>query len=281
MVFNMNSIKDLKLIANDIRKDTISMTYHAQSGHPGGSLSSAEILTVLYFRVMNHDSKKPFWEDRDRFVLSKGHGCPALYAALSRARYLPANELLTLRKIDSRLQGHPSKADLPILEASTGSLGQGLGIAVGLALASKLDRRENRIYCLMGDGEQNEGEIWESAMAAAHYHLDNLCAILDHNYLQIDGDTRKIMNTDPIDKKYESFGWHVIKVDGHNIKQLLHAFEKARHVKNKPTIIIASTVKGKGVSFMENQAGWHGKAPNKEQAEQAISELDNEDSYLR
>lgn len=281
MVFNMNSIKELKLIANDIRKDIISMTYHAESGHPGGSLSAADILTALYFNIMKHDSNNPFWEERDRFVLSKGHGCPALYAVLSRAGYLPTSELKTLRKINSRLQGHPSKADLPILEASTGSLGQGLGIAVGMALASKLDNRNNKIYCMMGDGEQNEGEIWESAMSAAHYHLDNLCAILDNNYLQIDGDTRKVMNTDPLDKKYEAFGWHVIKIDGHNMKQILHAFEKAKHVKNKPTIIIARTVKGKGVSFMENKAEWHGTAPNKEQAEKAISELDLIEEHVR
>lgn len=271
----INSVRELKLMANDIRKDIINMIYLAGSGHPGGSLSSADILSALYFSVMKHDSNVPNAPDRDRFVLSKGHACPALYATLARAGYIPHEELKTLRKLNSRLQGHPSKADLPILEASTGSLGQGLGMAVGMALGLKLDVKSSRVYCLMGDGEQNEGEIWESAMAASHYHLDNLCGILDNNYLQIDGNTKTVMNTDPLNEKYKAFGWHVIKIDGHDMNKILKAFKDAKNVKGKPTLILARTTKGKGVSFMEDKAEWHGKAPNKEQAEQALSDLDN------
>lgn len=269
----LNSIKDLKIMANDVRKDIIKMLYLAGSGHTGGSLSATDILTTLYFNVMNHDPKNPSWPDRDRFVLSKGHGCPALYAVLARAGYIPMEELKTLRKLNSRLQGHPSKVDLPCLEASTGSLGQGLGMSMGMALGAKLDQKSFRVYCLMGDGEQNEGSVWESAMAAAHYHLDNLVGIIDHNYLQIDGYTKKIMDTDPLGEKYRAFGWHVIKVDGHNFEQLLKAFNDARQVKNKPTLILARTVKGKGVSFMEDKVEWHGKAPDEDETNQALKEL--------
>lgn len=269
----LNSIKNLKIMANDVRKDIIKMLYLAGSGHTGGSLSATDILTTLYFNVMNHDPKNPSWPDRDRFVLSKGHGCPALYAVLARAGYIPMEELKTLRKLNSRLQGHPSKVDLPCLEASTGSLGQGLGMSMGMALGAKLDQKSFRVYCLMGDGEQNEGSVWESAMAAAHYHLDNLVGIIDHNYLQIDGYTKKIMDTDPLGEKYRAFGWHVIKVDGHNFEQLLKAFNDARQVKNKPTLILARTVKGKGVSFMEDKVEWHGKAPDEDETNQALKEL--------
>ena len=276
-----NSIRELNLMANEIRKDIINMIYLAGSGHPGGSLSSADILTALYFSVMKHNPDKPEWPDRDRFVLSKGHACPALYATLARSGYIPLEELKTLRKLNSRLQGHPSKVDLPILEASTGSLGQGLGIAVGMALGLKLDQKDSRVYCLMGDGEQDEGEIWESAMAGAHYHLDNLCGIVDHNFLQIDGNTKAVMNTEPLDEKYKAFGWHVIKVDGHDMEELLKAFAGAQQVKGKPSLILARTTKGKGVSFMENKAEWHGKAPNKQEAEQALSELDNYEEEIR
>lgn len=269
----LNSIKNLKIMANDVRKDIIKMLYLAGSGHTGGSLSATDILTTLYFNVMNHDPKNPSWPDRDRFVLSKGHGCPALYAVLARAGYIPMEELKTLRKLNSRLQGHPSKVDLPCLEASTGSLGQGLGMSMGMALGAKLDQKSFRVYCLMGDGEQNEGSVWESAMAAAHYHLDNLVGIIDHNYLQIDGYTKKIMDTDPLGEKYRAFEWHVIKVDGHNFEQLLKAFNDARQVKNKPTLILARTVKGKGVSFMEDKVEWHGKAPDEDETNQALKEL--------
>jgi len=270
----LTSIEELKHMANNIRRDIVTMVYLAGSGHPGGSLSSAEILTALYFNVMNHNPKDPNWDMRDRFVLSKGHACPVLYAALARAGYFPLEELKTLRKLKSRLQGHPSRTDLPYLEASTGSLGQGLGIAVGMALGAKLDNKPFRIYCLMGDGEQNEGQIWESAMAAAHYKLDNLCGIIDHNYLQIDGPTKEVMDTDPLDEKYTAFGWHVIKIDGHDFEQIFKAFEEVKSIKSKPTLILARTTKGKGISFMENKAEWHGKAPNDKEIEIALRDLD-------
>ncbi|MCD6590455.1 MAG: transketolase [Candidatus Aenigmarchaeota archaeon] len=266
---------NLKAVANNIRKDIIKMTAEAGSGHPGGSLSCVEILVSLYFSVMNHKPEDPEWEGRDRFVLSKGHAAPALYAVLARSGYFPLEELATLRKLNSRLQGHPHRKSLPGIEASTGSLGQGFSIAVGMALGLKSDSRPNKVYVLLGDGEIQEGQVWEAANTASHYKLDNLIAILDHNGLQIDGHVKDVMNIYPIEKKWEAFGWDVITVDdGHDFEKLLAAFEKAKQQKGRPTIIIANTVKGKGVSFMENRAEWHGKAPTKEQAEIALRELE-------
>lgn len=266
-------ITELKEIARKIRVDIIKMTAAAGSGHPGGSLSAAEILTALYFRVLKHNPKKPNWPGRDRFVLSKGHACPVLYAAMAETGYFLKKELLTLRKLGSRLQGHPDMRKLPGLEDSSGSLGQGLSIAVGMALGFKMDKKPNRVYCLTGDGELDEGQIWEAAMDGCNFKLDNLCAIVDRNRLQIDGWTKDVKCLEPLQKKFEAFGWHVIDIDGHNIEALLKAFDEAKKTKNHPTVIIANTVKGKGVSFMEDKAGWHGKAPTKEQAEIALKEL--------
>jgi transketolase len=269
----ITDISELKEIARKIRVDVIKMTHAAGSGHPGGSLSAAEIFAVLYFNVMNHRPEDPEWEDRDVFILSKGHVCPALYSAMARSGYFPVEELLTLRKLGSRLQGHPHMRALPGLEASTGSLGQGLSIAIGCALAIKLDKKNNRVYCLMGDGEIEEGQVWEAAMCAAHYKLDNLCGIVDRNRLQIDGFTKDVMNSEPLEDKWKAFGWYVITVDGHDIPALIRAFEQAKTVKGKPTVIIADTIKGKGVSFMENVAVWHGQAPNDEEMRKALNDL--------
>jgi transketolase len=269
-----HSVQDMKKIANDVRKDIIRMTCAAGSGHPGGSLSSVEILVSLYFNVMKHDPKNIKWDERDRFILSKGHVCPVLYATLARRGYFPVDELITLRKLGSRLQGHPHRLKLECLETSSGSLGQGLSIAAGMAIGLKMDHRNERVYCLMGDGELQEGQIWEAAMSGAHYKLDNLCGVVDVNKLQIDGWTKDVMCIDPLKAKWEAFGWHAIEVDGHNIEQLLSAFGEAEHTKGRPTVILANTVKGKGVSFMENKAEWHGKAPKKEEAEKALKELE-------
>jgi transketolase len=271
------SIQEMKKIANTVRKDIIRMTAEAGSGHPGGSLSSVEIMVTLYFHVMKLDPKNPGWEERDRFVLSKGHVCPALYSVMARRGYFPPEELLTLRKLGSRLQGHPHRLKLPGLETSCGSLGQGLSIAVGIGMGLRMDKRSPRVYCLMGDGECDEGQIWEAAMTGAHYHLDNVCGIVDVNGLQIDGWTKDVMNLEPFVKKWEAFGWNVIEVDGHNIEELIKAFEKAKRTKGKPSVILAHTIKGKGVSFMENKAEWHGKAPTKEEAEIALKELEGLD----
>ncbi|MDI6600322.1 MAG: transketolase [Thermoanaerobacteraceae bacterium] len=265
--------KELERIANQIRIDIIEMTYEAQSGHPGGSLSAADILTVLYFKEMNVDPDNPRWEDRDRLVMSKGHATPVWYAALAEKGFIPREEIKTFRKINSRLQGHPNMNDTPGVDMTTGSLGQGLSTANGMAIAGKLNNKDYRVYAVLGDGECQEGQIWEAAMSAAHYKLDNLTAILDHNGLQIDGPNKDIMNIEPIEDKWRAFGWHTIRIDGHNIEQIIDAIEEAKTIKGKPTIIIADTIKGKGVSFMENQVGWHGTAPNKEQMEKAIAEL--------
>jgi len=267
------SIQKLRELANSIRQDIVRMTCAAGSGHPGGSLSAAEIVTTLFFHELKHDPKKPQWPARDRFILSKGHACPVLYAAYAQAGYIPQKELKTLRKKGSRLQGHPSRRRLPMLEASTGSLGQGLSIALGIALGLRLDKSKSRVYCLMGDGEIEEGQIWEAAMAARHYKLDNLCGIIDYNGLQIDGANKDVMNSEPLKEKWEAFGWKVEKVNGHNFKALMTAFETARKTKRKPTMILAKTTKGKGVSFMENKAGWHGKAPSSEEEREALGEL--------
>jgi transketolase len=267
------NISELEGIAKQIRRDVIKMIHAAGSGHPGGCLSSADILTVLYFNTLNHNPKDPKWPDRDVFILSKGHCCPALYSVMARSGYFPTEELMTLRKIDSRLQGHPYCGYLNGIEASTGSLGQGLSIAVGAALAKKLDGKNNMVYCLMGDGEQQEGQIWEAAMSASHYKLNNLCGIVDRNGLQIDGFTKDVMDYEPLERKWRAFGWNVITIDGHNIKQLIKAFERAKKSRKKPTMIIADTVKGKGVCFMENIAVWHGKAPNDEELKKALNDL--------
>jgi transketolase len=266
----------LKKIARDIRVDIIKETYHAGSGHPGGSLSAADIMTVLYFHELNIDPANPKKEDRDKFVLSKGHATPVLYATLAHRGFFPKEELTTFRKIGSKLQGHPDMKKVPGVEMSTGSLGQGFSAAVGMAIANKLDGKQARIYAMLGDGELQEGIVWEAAMAAAHYKLDNLAAIIDWNGLQIDGKNDEVMTVTPVDEKFKSFGFHVIRIDGHNMEEIVGALAEARTTKGKPTAIIAKTAKGKGVSFMENNAGWHGKAPNEEEAKKAVAELGGE-----
>jgi len=272
----MDRINFLKEKANLLRQDVIRMLAVATSGHPGGSLSSADILACLYFNELRHNPEDPEWEDRDRFILSKGHACPLLYSALARSGYFPPEELQTLRKINSRLQGHPDCKKTPGVEICTGSLGQGISVAVGMALAGKIDKKRYRVYVLLGDGEIEEGEVWEAAMSASHYKLDNLCAILDNNGLQIDGPIKEVMNPEPIIEKWRAFGWNTIEVNGHDIPQILHTFKKAKEVKGKPTIIIAHTIKGKGVSFMENVVEFHGKAPTKQEAQIALTQLKEE-----
>ncbi|MBQ7951073.1 MAG: transketolase [Clostridia bacterium] len=264
---------DLKSHAANIRANIIRGTYHAASGHPGGSLSIADIMTVLYFEEMNIDPKNPKMENRDRFVLSKGHTAPALYATLAERGFFPEEEITYLRKLGHILQGHPDMKKIPGVDMSSGSLGQGLSIANGMALYAKTNNHSYRVYTIIGDGEIQEGQIWEAAMTAAHYKLDNLVAIVDNNNLQIDGTISEVMSPYPIDEKFKAFGFHVINIDGHNFEEIKNAFSEAKTIKGKPTAIIAKTVKGKGVSFMENLAKWHGSAPNREQAEQAIQEL--------
>ena len=267
-------LKNLDKLANQIRQDIIEELLSAGSGHPGGSLSIVEILVSLYFGgVLNFDSKKPHDKNRDRFVLSKAHCCPALYAVFYRLGLIKHSELMTLRKLGSPLQGHPDRFKLPLMETSGGSLGQGLSIACGMALAGKMDNSKYRTYVLMSDGEQEEGQTWEAVMTAAHYDLDNLVGIIDLNGLQIDGSTEHVKSLENMKNRYESFGWNVIEVDGHNIQSLINAFHQAEHVHSKPVLILARTVKGKGVSFMENAAEWHGIAPKAEEAERALAEL--------
>jgi transketolase len=271
---NMN-ISELKNAAKNVRAGIIEAVCSAKSGHPGGSLSVADILTVLYFDKMNIDPKNPKWEDRDRLVLSKGHVAPALYAVLAERGYFPKEKLLTLRKLGSMLQGHPDMKSTPGVDMSTGSLGQGLSVANGMALAAKLDKKDYRVYVILGDGEIQEGQIWEAAMSAAHYKLDNVTAILDNNGLQIDGPNEEVMNINPIDDKFAAFGWNVIKVeDGHDLEAIGRAVDEAKSVKGKPSIIIAKTVKGKCVSYMENQCAWHGTAPNDEQKRIALEDIE-------
>jgi transketolase len=267
-------IEELQQHALNIRRNIVKEVYNAQSGHPGGSLSAADILTVLYFEVMNITKENISTYDRDRFVLSKGHASPLLYAVLAEKGFLPEAQLMTYRKIDSKLQGHPNMNYVPGVDMSTGSLGQGLAAADGMAIANKVNGNQHRVYVLLGDGECEEGEVWEAAMAAHHYHSDNLCAIIDHNGLQIDGATEEVIGPDPLDEKFKAFGWHVIHADGHDLDAIYQAFKAAEKVKGVPTMIIAQTIKGKGVSYMENQAGWHGKAPNEEQMKQAMLELE-------
>lgn len=269
----IKDVKELQKYANKVRQGIIESVYNAKSGHPGGSLSIADVLTVLYFNQMNIDENDPNAKGRDRLVLSKGHTAPALYSTLALKGFFDIDEIKSLRNIESRLQGHPDMKKIPGVDASTGSLGQGLSIANGMAMASKLNSEGVRVYCICGDGEIEEGQIWEAAMTSAHYKLDNLCLIVDNNNLQIDGKVNEVMNVYPIDEKFKSFGFETINVDGHNIEELIRAFETAKKVKEKPTVIIANTVKGKGVSFMENIAGWHGKAPNHEEYELAMKEL--------
>jgi len=268
------SIKEMEAIAKKLRRHIISMTGKAGSGHPGGSLSAAEIVTALYFRLLRHNPKDPLWSDRDRFILSKGHAAPVLYAALAECGYFPLEELSTLRELDSRLQGHTDRTITPGVEMSAGSLGQGLSFAIGVTLAGRLNLQEYRVYVLLGDGECNEGQVWEAAMAAAHFKLDNLTAIVDNNGQQIDGWNRDIMNLTPFNQKWQAFGWHVIEVDGHDFTRLIEAFDQAKLIKGQPTVIIARTTKGKGVSFMENNLDFHGKAPTAAEVEIALRELE-------
>lgn len=265
---------ELAIIANKVRKHALTGVFNAASGHPGGSLSIADVMTLLYFEVMNVDPKNPKDPNRDRFVLSKGHTAPALYGVLAEKGFFPAEDIKTLRRIDSYLQGHPDMNKVPGVDMSTGSLGQGVSVAGGMALAAKLDNKDYRVYTVLGDGELEEGQVWEQAMFAAHYKLDNLTAFIDFNGLQIDGDITKVMNPTPIDKKFEAFGWNVIVTDAHDFDALMAAVEEAKATKGKPTAVIMKSVKGKNVSFMENNAAWHGAAPNEEQYNQAIAELD-------
>lgn len=269
----MNNLTFLENSAKEIRKGIVSMVTEAKSGHPGGSLSAVEILTALYFEEMNINNDNVDSIDRDRFVLSKGHASPLLYSTLAQKGFINKEDLLTFRKINSSLQGHPNMNYISAVDMSTGSLGQGISTAVGMAISNKIHNSSNRVYALLGDGEIEEGQVWEAAMCASHYKLDNLLAVVDFNGLQIDGDITKVMDPTPIDKKFEAFGWNALVIDGHNFEEILEAFKKARETKGCPTVIIAKTVKGKGVSFMENQAGWHGAAPTKEQCEQALKEL--------
>ena len=265
---------ELAIIANRVRKHALTGVYNAQSGHPGGSLSVADVLTLLYFEVMNIDPKNPKMADRDRLVLSKGHTVPALYGVLAERGFFPVEDVYTLRKIDSIMQGHPDMKNIPGVDMSTGSLGQGVSAAGGMALSAKLDGKDFRVYAILGDGELEEGQVWEQAMFASHYHLDDMTIFVDFNGLQIDGDVTEVMNPTPIDKKFEAFGWNVIVCSAHDFDELYDAIEKAKACKGKPTAIIMKSVKGKNVSFMENRAEWHGSAPNEEQFNQAIAELD-------
>ena len=267
------SKEELEQIAKKVRLGIIDAVYYGKSGHPGGSLSIADILTVLYFDEMNIDNENPNWEDRDRLVLSKGHCSPALYSCLANRGYFPVEDLKTFRNINSYLQGHPDRKHIPGVDMSTGSLGQGLSSANGMAISAKLDKKDYRVYCILGDGEIEEGQVWEAAMTANKYKLDNLCVIIDNNNLQIDGTTDEVMSAKPIDDKFRSFGFEIIKIDGHNMEEIKSAFEVARNVKEKPVCIIANTIKGKGVKFMENQVDWHGKAPNEEQYKEAVNDI--------
>jgi len=274
------NIIELKRTANRIRQDVVRMIGEAGSGHPGGSLSAADIVTALYFNEMRHDPARPDWPDRDRFILSKGHAVPVLYSAFMEAGYLSRDLLPTLRKLGSPLQGHPDRRTVPALEASTGSLGNGLSIGLGYALAARLDNRDYRVYVMMGDGENQEGQVWEAAMWAGYQKIDNIVAIVDYNKQQLDNWVAKILDLEPLQAKWAAFNWHTIVIDGHDMSQILAALRQARETKGKPTCIIANTVKGKGVSFMENNVEFHGIAPTPEQVKQAISELEREAANL-
>jgi len=267
------SLEDMEQMARKLRRHIVTMTAKAGSGHPGGSLSAVEVVTALYFGLMRHDPANPNWPDRDRFVLSKGHAAPLLYAALAECGYFPVEELSTLRQLDSRLQGHTDRTTTPGVEMSAGALGQGLSFGIGIALAGRLDFRPYRVHVLLGDGECDEGQVWEAVMAAAHFKTDNLVAIVDHNKQQLDGWTRDIMNLEPLAPKWRSFDWHVIEIDGHDLPQIIAALEAAKQVKGQPAVIIAHTTKGKGVSFMENNPEFHGRAATAEELEKALAEL--------
>ena len=273
--YEMNN-KEYEEIASQIRQHVIRAIYNAKSGHPGGSLSATDILTALFFKEMNIDPENPEKEDRDMFVLSKGHAAPGLYATMGVRGFYPVEDMYSLRKLGSKFQGHPSSYKLPCLEHSTGSLGQGFSAAVGMAIGARLKGLGQRVYTILGDGELQEGLVWEAAMCAAHYKLDNLCAFVDWNGLQIDGANDDVMTVKPIDEKFKAFGWNVLMIDGHNFTEIFEALDSARQFKGKPTVIVAKTHKGQGVSFMADQAGWHGKAPNEEQARAAIEELGGE-----
>lgn len=271
---NSERVRELQISATHVRKMALEAVYSAGAGHPGGSLSAADILTYLYMEEMQVDPKNPADPDRDRFVLSKGHCSPALYGVLAEAGFIPKEDIKTFRRIDSYLQGHPDMKSVPGVDMSTGSLGQGISAACGMAVAAKMDKKDYRVYAVLGDGEIQEGQVWEAAMFAAHYKLDNLTAFLDFNGLQIDGDVTEVMNPTPIDKKFAAFNWHVIETDAHDFNQIEKAVQEAKSTKGKPSLIIANSIKGKGVSFMEGEAAWHGAAPNKEQYEQGIADLD-------
>lgn len=268
-----SKLEEFQSKAKSVRRNIVEMVYSAKSGHPGGSLSITDVLVALYFSELNVDINNPKSEDRDRLVLSKGHCSPALYSVLAEKGFIPKEDLKTFRKIDSYLQGHPDMKKIPGVDMTSGSLGQGLSVSNGMAIAGKLDNKDYRVYCILGDGEIEEGQVWEAAMSSSHYKLDNLCVIVDNNNLQIDGKIEDVMNPHPIDKKFESFGFNVLTIDGHNFNEILEAFEKAKSVKSKPTAIIAKTTKGKGVSYMEDNAGWHGKAPSEEEYNLAMNEL--------
>lgn len=272
----ISNIKQLKLIANTIRQDVIRMLLEAKSGHSAGSIGLADVLTALYFNVLYHDPKNPSWPERDRLILSNGHVCPVLYAAMANVGYFPKEELMTLRKIGSRLQGHPHPGSLPGIENSGGPLGQGLSQAVGMALVAKAERKRWRVYCVMSDGEHDEGQTWEAIMLAAKYKLGNLTAIIDRNSIQMDGMTEDILPLEPFAEKYRAFGWRVIEVDGHNIAKFIEACEESKAVYERPTVIIAHTIPGKGIPYMEYLSEWHGKPPSKEQADDALQLLEEE-----
>ncbi len=266
-------IESMEERAKVIRRHVIRMLAKAGSGHPGSSLSTVDLLVALFYNKLKHNPQQPAWPDRDRFVMSKGHGCPALYAVLAEKGYFGIDKLDTLRQFGSILQGHPCMKTTPGIEISGGSLGQGLSVGLGIALAAKLDKKDYRTYVMLGDGEIEEGQVWEAAMAASHYKTDNLCAIIDQNGLQIDGFIHEIMSSHPIPDKWRGFGWHVIEINGHDYKDISSAYDEAEKIKGRPTVIVAKTIKGKGVSFMENQVDWHGKVPTKEEAERALAEL--------
>lgn len=273
-MFSKEYVEALEDKCREIRRDILVMLNEAKSGHSGGSLSCVEIMAALYFYKMKNDPIRPEWPGRDYFILSKGHVCPTLYAAMAHAGFFPREELVTLRKMGSRLQGHPHRLKLPGLETSSGSLGQGLSIANGIALSMKMDKKPNRVFVLMGDGELQEGQVWEAAMTSAHYGLDNICAIVDYNNLEIDGYVEEVMGIHPLDEKWKSFNWHVHECDGNDINSVMKALDHAEQMKRKPSVIIAHTTKGRGVSFMENVDLWHGKVPDKDQLDQAINQLE-------
>ena len=273
-VLDKYTLQDLKKIAVDIRKDIVEMLYRAESGHPGGSLSAVDALVALYYTSMNHNPKKPHDPNRDRFILSKGHAAPALYAVLAKQGYFSGKELKKLRQVNCMLQGHPVCLYTPGIEASTGSLGHGLSFANGVALAGRLDQKDYHVYVMLGDGETDEGQIWEAAAAASHYHLGNLTAMIDRNFLQIDGNTEEVLQLENVVDRWAAFGWHVLEIDGHDIMAIYDAFQEAKAITNKPSMIVLNTVKGKGVSFMENNVDFHGVPPNEMEYKMAIEELD-------